>query len=601
MSVTTRLTQARPEYAVHGELTADGTQIVLVAAGRDHHVAEAARTAQLLTPLIKGTVPAGGLTMPLSWPALVQLANAYGTAWRPGPRLTAWIAAELGRRTAPTDTALSVPLPAGLTPRPYQVAGANMIASVGSVLITDEPGTGKTITTLLGLLEREIRGVRTTPIVVICPASVVDPWVEAWRTWAPGRRAVAWRGTPKKRRALAGTADVYVASYDTARMDAGSTNAKDAALIALGAAAVVIDECHLAKNPNAARSHAVRRLAKNASTVVALSGTPITHHPGDLWPTLVALSPYAWPSRERWIRRYCQTIPGDYSETVLGLEPAREPEFRTTMLGADRRVAKADVLTQLPPKVYSVRTVEIPAAYRRAYDAMESEMLAELPDGGELSVMGVLAQLTRLSQLSSAAADVTVTYEVDDDGFEKPHYHVQLKAPSWKVDALLEVLDERPGQPVVAFAPSRQLVELAGELAAKAGHRVGYVVGGQSAVERSATVESFQAGELDLLCVTTGAGGVGLTLTAANTVVFLQRPWSLVEALQAEDRCHRIGSEIHDSVEIVDIVASNTIDTRVRAALRDKAGQLADLVQDPRIVAELLGGASVRDLRKKAS
>jgi SNF2 family DNA or RNA helicase len=99
--------------------------------------------------------------------------------------------------------------------------------------------------------------------------------------------------------------------------------------------------------------------------------------------------------------------------------------------------------------------------------------------------------------------------------------------------------------------------------------------------------------------VTTGAGGVGLTLTAASTCVFLQRPWSLVEALQAEDRCHRIGSEIHDCVEIVDIVAANTIDTRVRAVLRDKSGQLADLVQDKRIVAELLGGASVRDLRRK--
>jgi SNF2 family DNA or RNA helicase len=103
------------------------------------------------------------------------------------------------------------------------------------------------------------------------------------------------------------------------------------------------------------------------------------------------------------------------------------------------------------------------------------------------------------------------------------------------------------------------------------------------------------------MCATTGAGGVGLTLTAAQTVVFLQRPWSLVESLQAEDRAHRIGSEIHDSIEVVDIVARDTVDTRVRAVLRERAGQLADLVQDPRIVTALLGGASVTHTERKAS
>jgi SNF2 family DNA or RNA helicase len=169
-----------------------------------------------------------------------------------------------------------------------------------------------------------------------------------------------------------------------------------------------------------------------------------------------------------------------------------------------------------------------------------------------------------------------------------------MKAPSWKVDALLEVLDERPGSPVVCFTPSRQLTMLAGQAASAAGLSVGYVVGGQSAAERTQAVELFQAGKFDVLCATTGAGGVGLTLTAAGTVVFLQRPWSLVEALQAEDRCHRIGSEIHDSVEIIDIVAANTVDSRVRNVLREKAGQLADLLQDPRIVAELLGGTRLR-------
>jgi SNF2 family DNA or RNA helicase len=348
----------------------------------------------------------------------------------------------------------------------------------------------------------------------------------------------------------------------------------------------------------------VRRLAGKASNFIGLSGTPITHHPADLWPALVCLEPGAWPSRERWIERYCLSVQGDYSSTVLGLNPHSEQEFRNTLMGRHRRVAKADVLTELPPKIYSVRTVELPAEWRKAYDSMEADMLAQLPDGEELSVMGVLAQLTRLAQLASAPADVEVTTEVvEEDGLlmEKQHTKVHLKAPSWKVDALLEVMAERPDQQVVAFAPSRQLMVLAGAAAKKAGYRVGYIMGGQTPAERTGYVDAFQRGELDLICVTTGAGGVGLTLTAARTAVFLQRPYSLVEAMQSEDRLHRIGAERHESIEVVDVVARKTIDSRVRAILKERAGQLSDLVQDPRVVAELLGGAGVRDLRKKVA
>jgi SNF2 family DNA or RNA helicase len=589
------MTTDAPPAALYGELTADGATIVLIGVGPDPDIARMAQLIQLMTPLVKPSDPPGALTLPATWAAVVQLAQLFGAAWQPGPRLLAWLREELLRRT-PAAGGLSVDLPDGLVPRPYQVEGALMIGALGRALLFDDPGTGKTITTILGLLERAAAGHPVTPVVVIAPASVVDPWVQAWQAWAPDWRTIAWRGSPDFRRRLAArppetASHVVVTSYDTARMDA----AKGGPLAKLAARTVVVDECHLIKTPHAARSVAARRLAKRADNFVALSGTPITHHPGDLWPTLEALAPLAWPSGERWKARYCVTVPGDYSAKVLGLNEFTETEMRTTLLGQHRRVAKADVLAQLPPKIYSTRQVELPAAYRKAYDEFEAEMFAELPDGQELSIMDVLSQLNFLNMLSSSAADVRITYEPDEEtGEEKRHVHLDLKAPSWKVDALLEVLAERPGEPVVAFAPSRQLMVLAGQMAEKAGHQVGYVVGGQSMRERTDTVEMFQRGKLDLLCVTTGAGGVGLTLTAARTVVFLQRPWSLVEATQAEDRCHRIGSEIHDSIEVIDVVATKTIDARIRGVLHDKAGQLADLLQDKRIVTQLLGGSTLR-------
>lgn len=624
--------------SVVGELTANRRSIVLMAAGPDHEVAQAAQRLQTLTPLIDNLCACGhaarlhrgqkeacgrcsctvfrgaALQMPASWAAVVQLAATFGPWWKPGPALTTWVTDELMRRTAGSGE-LRLRPPTGLTPRPYQVAAARMIGLLGSALLFDDMGTGKTPSTLLGLVERAAAGHPVTPVIIVCPSSgVVDSWLEHIRQWTPFWRAVPWTGSPKRRRRRIGTADIYVTTFATAARDAKTIDLREVAqgrapLIELGARFVVADEVHKIKDPSSTYSRAVRNLATRVAEAgggfVGLSGTPITHNAKDIWPTLYCLSPGAFPSSERWALRYCDTEPGaDYSVTVLGLNQRAEPEFRDTIVGQYRRVAKADVLSHLPPKVYTVRTVELPEQYRKAYDAFESKMLAELPDGGELKAMGVLSQLGRLLQLASSAADVKTWTEVVEDQFtglpmEKEHQEVTLKAPSWKVDELLEVLAERPGRQIMTAAPSRQLMMLAGSAAESAGYRVAYVVGNQSAPERRENVRAFQAGERDLICVTTGAGGVGLTLTAASAVVMLQRPWSLVESLQIEDRAHRIGSERHESIEIIDVVAKNTVETRVRRLLKDKAQALSDLVQDPRIVAELLGGAGVRDLRRK--
>lgn len=592
---------------VFGEVSASGDQLVLVAGGPGTAVLAAAKACKRLTPAFTKSDPPGALVVPLTWPLIVQLSNEFGPDWTAGPRLQQWIAGQAEARTEHVGTDLPewlrAAIPSALTPRPYQVEGAHEIARTGRALIFDEPRTGKTITTILGLaLAAGVHHDLGRPIVVVCPASVVDPWVETFNAWAPWWTAVAWRGAPVKRHALAGTADVYVTSYDTARVDAAKT--AKSPLLDLGPASVVVDECHYIKNQATHRSRAVRRLAaaaaKRGGAFVALSGTPITHHPGDLWPTLNCLEPDAYPARTRWVPRYCETLVTDYGEQIGPLRRDHEPEFRTSLLGQHRRVARADVMSQLPPKTYSVRTVELPAKWRKAYDEMEATMLAELPDGEQISVMGVLAQLTRLSQLASAPADVEVTETLDEaTGELRPHTEVTLKGPSWKVDALLEVLDERceagftgtDGEGVVAFAPSRQLMMLAGQAAAAAGYRVGYIVGGQAAADRTATIKAFQAGALDLVCATTGAGGTGITLSRAGTLVFLQRPWALAESLQAEDRAEG-DMDATRGTEVIDVVAKGTIDDRVRSVLRERAGQLSDLVQDPRIVTELLGGAA---------
>lgn len=576
---------------IYGDRVVGRDELVILADGPVEEIARAAAVVQTLTPHYVTSNPPGALTCPLTWPAVVQLAYAFGPAWQPQPGLVAWINEQAALRMQPP--ALQFGPPEGVTPYAHQIAGAQLIAATGRVLITDEPGTGKTGTALLGL--QEFYG-KAWPLLIICPASVVDHWVSSVAMWTPYWRAVAYRGP--KRVNMLGSADVYVTSYDVARLDAPT--GRRGPLNRLAPQAVVVDECHYIKNPGAQRSKAVVRVCRDAPVVVAMSGTPITHNTGDLAPTLEALDAGAWPSGDRFKERYLLTVRDEsgYGLKVLGLNEAAEPEFRACLEGQMRRVAKADVL-DLPEKYYSTRTVELPPTWRKAYDQFETDMYATLPDdGGELAVMAVFTVLTHLKALACAPADVRyeTAEELDQNPnsptfgemVEKTHVHLDLKNPSWKVNALLEVLEERPDQQVLVFAPSKQLIQLAGASAERIGRRVGYIVGGQSARQRTAVVDAFQAGELDCVLATTGAGGVGITLTAASTVVFLQRPLSLVESIQAEDRAHRIGQK--NAVEYIDIIAKDTVDTRIRSILRDHAGQLAELVRDPRIRAELFGG-----------
>lgn len=585
---------------IYGELTAEGKHIIVTAAGDDHEVKQAATAMRKMTPLFERTDPPGALRGPASWATVTQLGHTftggYLGQWMPGPRLTEWITAEFLRRTGhAAEDALpaTVALPPGLVPRPYQLEAAAMIGAVGKFLLFDQPGTGKTCSTILGLLERQRLGHEIFPMVIIVPSwDVAEVWAQHIRDWAPHWPVPVMHGGPDRSLSSRDSQRTcaLITTYATARLDAADASGP---LVRLKAKSVVADEVHLAKNASSQQSQALRRIAQCAQAFIGLSGTPVTRDTGDIFPALAAMDPASWPSRERMVRRYCMTTDGEYEDKIEGLAPLAEPEFRVVLLGQYRRVRKKDVLNQLPPKVYSVRRVEIPPQWRRAYDGLAADMLAELPDGTELEVMSVLAQLTRLSQLASSAADVAVTIEPDPvTGELTKHYEVTLKAPSWKVDAMLEVLAERKGQQVVVFTVSRQLADIARAACEEAGYRTGAITGSQGKRARKADIDAFQAGKLDVMIATAGAGSLGITLTAAGTAVFLQRSWQLDQSIQGEDRLHRLDDIVmkHDCIEIIDVVAKDTVDDRVRELLREKAGQLAQLVQDPRVVRELFGG-----------
>jgi SNF2 family DNA or RNA helicase len=547
----------------------------------------------------------GEVTVPLTWAMVTQLSGLMrdcGHGWRPDPGLNQWIAAEFLRRHSELGSTEELAYPVaslGWNPMPHQLAGMYVGALNERFFFCDDMRTGKTRTALLTMAEMEARGKNPFPAFVVCPASVVDPWLEELEAAFPLWPAAAYRGP--KRRNLSSRYKVYVMSWNTFRDDMKHERELPSLLRFLMPQTVVMDEAHALCNTKTRQSAAARQIARVTPYVFPMSGTPITRDVGGFWTAMSVLDIRSFPDEDRYKDAYTDRFHGDYADEINGIRKGKAEEFHLVLKGSTRRVAKSDVNADLPPVSYSTRAVDVPPAYRAAYDEMAQDMIAHLPDVIEpMEVMGVLTQLQRLTQLASTACDVEKRMEIDENeksqtfGELVPRYTVTMREPSWKIDELMAIMEENEGtgNPLICFSPHTQFVKLAGARAEKRGYRVGYVVGGQTSKRRTATRQAFQNGDVDLLCANLTAGGVGLTLNRGDTIVFLERSWAYWQNTQAESRADDImGAK---QVHVIDIVARSTVESRVRETVKGKARQLSELVRDPRIVEQWLGGQPIK-------
>jgi len=153
-------------------------------------------------------------------------------------------------------------------------------------------------------------------------------------------------------------------------------------------------------------------------------------------------------------------------------------------------------------------------------------------------------------------------------------------------------------RPAVVAAESRQLIELAAARLTKVGVPHELITGAQSQWERNLSLEKFQNGDTRCLLITLGAGGEGLTMTAADTMIYLQRSWKMIANQQGDARVHRPGAEKHSSITYVDIVAEGTIEvTKLYPRLAEKRARLEEIVRDRERLSRL--GKSVEELDRE--
>lgn len=531
---------------------------------------------------------------PVSWATCKVLRSTFMDRLQIGPTLMEWAKLEVTERIAPSVAlrdALTVSDPGGLVAGLYsfQQAGAHFLITAKHALLGDPMGAGKTVQVIAAA-----QAVNALPMLVICPNSMKRTWGREVQKWWPGVPVYIVEGTAAKRaKIFADAADnpgVVIMNWESVRLHSrlapyGSIALTDKEkepkqLNQIPFKLVVADEAHRMKDPKSKQTRAVWAVGHNSTVMYrwAMSGTPLTNKPDTLWPILHFLNPNEWPGKTAYVDRYCLSSLNVWGGLeVFGINPNTAAEFYDIFDPRFRRMPKEIILPQLPPIVHETRHVEMTKKQADAYKAMVEDLCAVDSNGEMIVASNPISQLTRCTQFASAYL------EVQDDG------SARLCDPSCKLDLLMEDLEDI-SEPVVVFAVSRQLIDMASARLEKAGVRHSVVKGGQSNDQRQNAIDDFQNGKVDVILVVIAAGGVGITLTRSRIAIFLQRSWSNVDQQQAIGRVHRIGSEIHESVVVLDYVTQGTIEEGQLAVLAGKADSLEEIIRDKDAIRRLMNG-----------
>lgn len=553
----------------------------------------------------------------LTWQTCLALKAELGDKLVAGPNLKEWMTNEYNNRILPAYT-LRDKIEADGYERlfPHQRGDVQFLSTAERAILANGLGSGKSqsaFSTIRYLYEH--KGINPFPVLVVCPNSTKYQWQNEIQEVWPGLEVAVIDGTvTKRRKALAEKAHVYILNWESVRMHSrllpyGSIALKKCAehggndpkvtantceahvkeLNEIDFQSVIGDEAHRIADPSTKVSRAFKAATGDARFRFALTGTPIRSSPDDLFSILNWLMPEAYPSKVKYIDRFCIKHSDAWGTIhVSGILPEREKEFFSGIDPFLRRMPKELILPFLPPVLRSRRDVEMGTKQKKAYEQMRDKMLAELDDE-VITTSSALTKMMRMLQLSSAYGEVEYREVVDPDTnevYEKAF--VKLSDPSSTLDAFMEDLPDFGDESIVVFAVSKQLINMLSARLLKAGISHGLITGDQDALTRQMHMNEFQSGQTKIILCTIAAGGTGITLTKGRYGVFLQRSWSMIENTQAEGRVHRIGSQQHESVFIIDYVTAGSCQETVFKAVEAKTKNLQAILRDEELMKKFI-------------
>jgi len=324
---------------------------------------------------------------------------------------------------------------------------------------------------------------------------------------------------------------------------------------------MVADESHYAKNPTADRTKTLMAASKFAPYRRILTGTPIAQGPFDIYSQVQILDEDFWV-REAGISSFSgfKTEFGVWQNKPFGpggrnisvcVAYKNLPRLQELLAKVGHRLTKEDAGLNLPPKVYSKRYVELTADQRAAYATLKAQMYLELEQGIVEAPLAI-TMLLRFQQ-------IVCGYAGDTEG---------KILRIGKTNPRLEVMEDIASQTLKQGIIWARFTEDINQIMDLLGNDAVRYDGSMDADDRADAKAAFQAGDKKWFVGNQAAGATGLTLTQAKTVVYYSNSFRLVDRLQSEDRAHRIGQD--ESVNYIDLVATNTVDERIVNALRNK-------------------------------
>lgn len=502
---------------------------------------------------------------------LLELADA-GFEWRGSERLRT-LAQRLARFTAIEEAAPPRELRTEL--RPYQRAGLAWLQFLRehelAGILADDMGLGKTVQAIAHvLLEREA-GRLARPALVVAPTSVVHNWQAECARFAPALRVLVLHGQARRASfAEIGAHDVVLSTYALLPRDIEALAQHEFHL-------VIFDEAQNLKNARTQTAQAAARL--RAAHRLALTGTPLENNLGELWSQFNLLLPGFLGDSRRFAQLYRTPIEkrGD---------DARRAHLARRIRPFILRRTKDMVARELPPKTEIVQTVELGGAQRDLYETVRAAMHARVREA--LAKQGLarshIVVLDALLKLRQVCCDPRL---VRSDAAKKVR-------ESAKLERLRELLPElmAEGRRVLLFSQFTSMLALIEEAVTALG--IGFVKLTGDTRDRATPVARFQRGEAPLFLISLKAGGTGLNLTAADTVIHYDPWWNPAVEDQATDRAHRIGQD--KPVFVHKLIAAGTVEERIRELQARKAALARGILDEDAALAKVLTAEDLQAL-----
>ncbi|MGV3344723.1 DEAD/DEAH box helicase [Enterobacteriaceae bacterium LUAb1] len=449
----------------------------------------------------------------------------------------------------------TIALPQGLqtTLRPYQLHGLNWMQFLRqhhlAGVLADDMGLGKTVQALAHILTEKEAQRLVQPALIVLPTTLIYSWQQEAARFTPGLRVLALTGVQRKQHFTRLTEyDVILTTYALIWRDLEILREQMWHLL-------ILDEAHYVKNNRTRAAQAIRSLA--AKHRLCLTGTPLENHLGELWAQFDFLLPGFLGNEKDFTLHWRQPIEREGNSVKRALLARRIQPFIL-------RRRKSDVANELPSKTVIVRKVELEGSQRNLYETVKRTLRNQLNQKNKRYASQrhpgqVLDALLKLRQICCDPRLVRL------EEARKSKHSAKLALLCEMVGSLLH-----EGHRILIFSQFSGMLALIASELSKA--KVNWVILTGNTTDRTTPVQRFQKGEVPVFLISLKAGGIGLNLTAADTVIHYDPWWNPAAEAQATDRAYRIGQD--KPVFVYKLIAAGTIEENI-VSLQERKAQLS--------------------------